>query len=47
MTGSGDFSKVIKDYTQQDYDNGVKFLIEIIEKGLGSEKIEIYWLWKV
>jgi len=47
MTGSGDFSKTIKDYTQQDYDNGVKFLIEIIEKGLGSESIEIYWLWKI
>jgi hypothetical protein len=46
MSGSGDFSINIKYYTQQDYDNGVKYLIQITERGKGSEKVEIYWRWK-
>ena len=46
MTGSGDFGINIKYYTQEDYDNGVKFLIEIIEKGMGSGSVDLSWRWK-
>lgn len=46
IPGSGDFSKIIMGYTQTDYNQGVKYLLEIIEKGKGSQSGGVSILWK-
>jgi len=37
IEGAGDFSKYIEDFTREEYDSGAKFLVEIKEKGRGSQ----------
>jgi hypothetical protein len=42
--GQGDYGVLVQGFTKDDYDKGIIFLLEIVEKGMGSGSLSsIYW----
>lgn len=45
IPGSGDFGKIISGFKKSEYDSGVKFLLELSEKGMGSQNDGLTVMW--